>query len=73
MPPLIARRAEEIERFSHPLIARAVVIAEHPVRPASGRQQTLIFVDQLGDRARVPVGLQETKVERQMATAQIAA
>ena len=32
--------------------ARLVVVAEHPVRPATGRQRSLVLVDQRREIAR---------------------
>jgi len=49
------------------------VIAQHPVRPRSGRQRALIIVDQLRNCARVPGRGQERNIKWQMSTGQILA
>jgi hypothetical protein len=49
------------------------VIAENPVWPASGRQCGFIGVDESGQRARLPDGGDQVKVERQVETAEIGA
>ena len=59
---------------SHPgRDARAVVIAEHPVRPAAARQHRFVATDEAHDRSRAPFGLQQREIERQMQAAQILA
>ena len=61
-------------RFADPgRDARLVVVAEHPVGPAAARQRLLVFLDQHGDLARVPGGLDELEVERQVRARQIGA
>jgi len=51
--------------------ARPVVIAEHPVRPAAGRQQALVIRDGLGDGARIPRGLEKLEIERKLRAFQL--
>ena len=49
------------------------MIAEHPIGPATGWEQQLIFVDQLRDRARVPRRTEQNEIERQVYATEIAA
>ena len=46
--------------------ARPVVVAEHPVRPAAGRQRGFVLVDRGGDDAGVPGLGDELEVEGQV-------
>ena len=43
-----------------------VVAAEHPVRPAAGRQRRLVVGDDPGEGCRVPWRLEQLEVERQV-------
>jgi hypothetical protein len=48
--------------------ARAIMIAQHPVRPAldAAAERALVLLDQPGDDLRIPRRLDQVEIERQM-------